>query len=331
MSHLLRELIAATIMVTAGAAYTSTYAQAQAQQPKLSQAQAGYYRMQLGDVEITALSDGTLPIPALSLLTNTQPGEVKKRLGEAYQTASVNTSINAYLVKSNGRLMLVDAGTGELFGPTLNKLEVSLKGAGVMPEQITDILITHIHTDHTGGLMDGARMVFPNATLHMDRRERDYWLSPVNRDQASAANRKYFDEALAKVKPYVDAEKVQVFDGATLLFPGIRSIASPGHTPGHSFYEIQSKGDKLLFWGDVVHVADVQMPDPAVTIAFDVDPIQAAATRKVAFADAVKGRYWVAGDHISFPGIGHLRQDGTGYRWVAIPYVNDYSKTADAK
>lgn len=330
MSHLLRKLIAATIMVSVGVAYTSTYAQTQ--QPKLSQAQAGYYRMQLGDVEITALSDGTLPIPALSLLTNTHPGEVEKRLGEAYQIASsVNTSINAYLLKSNGRLMLVDAGTGELLGPTLNKLEASLKAAGVMPEQITDILVTHIHTDHTGGLMDGARMVFPHATLHMDRRERDYWLSPVNREQASAADKKYFDEALAKVKPYVDAEKVQVFDGTTQLFPGIRSIASPGHTPGHSFYEIQSKGDKLLFWGDLVHVADVQMPDPAVTIAFDVDPAKAAATRKAAFTDAVKGRYWVAGDHISFPGIGHLRQDGKGYRWVAIPYVNDYSKTADAK
>jgi glyoxylase-like metal-dependent hydrolase (beta-lactamase superfamily II) len=330
MSPLPRLLFAAATVLSAGVAHTSAHAQAP--QAKLSQAQAGYYRMQLGDIEITALSDGTVAIPAASLLTNTRTGEVEERLADAFQNTSVNTSINAYLVKSNGRLMLVDAGAGELFGPALNKLEASLKGAGVLPEQITDILVTHIHTDHTGGLMDGTRMVFQNATLHMDSRERDYWLSPANREHASASNKKYFDEALAKVKPYVDAGKMQVFDGTAQLFPGIRSIASPGHTPGHSFYEIQAKGgDKLIFWGDVVHVADVQMPDPAVTIAFDVDPAKAAATRKAAFADAVEGRYWVAGDHISFPGIGHLRQDGKGYRWVAIPYVNDYAKTAGAK
>lgn len=330
MSPLLRHLFAATAVLSAGLASTSAHAQAP--QAKLSQAQAGYYRMQLGDVEITALSDGTVAIPAASLLTHTRTGEVEKRLADAYQSTSVNTSINAYLVKSNGRLMLVDAGAGDLLGPSLNKLETSLKAAGVLPDHITDILVTHIHTDHTGGLMDGARMVFRNATLHMDSRERDYWLSAANREHASAANKKYFDEALAKVKPYVDAGKVQVFDGATQLFPGIRSIATPGHTPGHSAYEVRSAGgDKLVFWGDLVHVADVQMPDPAVTIAFDVDPVKAAATRKLAFADAVKGRYWVAGDHISFPGIGHLRQDGKGYRWVAIPYVNDYATPAGAK
>jgi glyoxylase-like metal-dependent hydrolase (beta-lactamase superfamily II) len=329
MSPLLRLLFAATTVLSAAVAYTSAHAQAP--QAKLNQAQAGYYRMQLGDVEITALSDGTVAIPAASLLTHTRTGEVEARLADAYQSTSVNTSINAYLVKSNGRLMLVDAGAGELFGPALNKLEASLKATGVQPEQITDILVTHIHTDHTGGLMDGTRMVFRNATLHMDSRERDYWLSPNNREHAAAANKKYFDEAVSKVKPYVDAGKVQVFDGTTALFPGIRSIASPGHTPGHSFYEIRSKGEQLLFWGDVVHVADVQMPDPTVTIAFDVDSDKAAATRKMAFSDAVKGRYWVAGDHISFPGIGHLRQDGKGYRWVAIPYVNDYFKVAAAK
>jgi glyoxylase-like metal-dependent hydrolase (beta-lactamase superfamily II) len=329
MSPLLRQLVVATLIATSGGAFSAAHAQAA--HATSSQAQAGYYRMQLGAFEITALSDGTLPIPTMTLLTNARPGEVEKLLGDAYQSAAVDESINAFLVKADQRLILVDAGTGLLFGPTLDKLEASLKGAGVSPDQITDILITHIHTDHTGGLMDGTRMVFPNATVHMDKRELAFWLSPVNRERASAADKKYFDEALIKVKPYVDAGKVQVFDGATELFPGIRSIASPGHTPGHSFYELQSQGEKLLFWGDLVHVADVQMPDPAVTIAFDVDPAQAARTRKKTFANAVTGRYWIAGAHMTFPGIGHLRSDAQGYRWAPITYINDYVQPGASK
>lgn len=126
------------------------------------------------------------------------------------------------------------------------------------------------------------------------------------------------------MKPYVDSGRVTTFSGATQLFPGIRSIPSPGHTPGHSFYALESKGEKLVFWGDLLHVAEVQLPNPGVTIVFDVDPAAAAAQRKHAFADALKGRYWVAGDHVAFPGVGHLRADGDGYRWVPMPYVNDY-------
>lgn len=323
---------AAVLASTASTLALGTFSAAYADAPRsrLSQSQAGYYRMQLGEFEVIALSDGTLQIPTTSLLTNTKPGEVEKLLSDAAQTTDVDESINAYLVKADGRLILIDAGTGLLFGPTLNKLEASLTAAGISAVQVTDILVTHIHTDHTGGLMDGTRTVFPNATVHMDRRELAYWLSAVNREQASAANKKYFEESVTKVKPYVDAGKVQAFDGTTQLFPGIRSIASPGHTPGHSFYEIQSKGEKLLFWGDLVHVADIQMPDPAVTIVFDVHPEQAALTRKRTFSDAAIGRYWIAGAHMTFPGIGHLRTDSQGYRWVPIPYINDFYKSAVA-
>lgn len=321
MTSLFRNMIIAGLIATSGGVFSA--AGAQTPHTPLSQPQAGYYRLQLGDFTVTALSDGTLPIPTLNLLQNAKPGEVKKLLNQAFQTTDVDESVNAFLIKADNRFILVDAGTGLLFGPSLNKLEYSLKGAGVSPAQISDILITHIHTDHTGGLMDGTRMVFPNATLHMDKRELAYWLSPANRDRAAASDKHYFDEAVSKVKPYADAGKVQVFDGATTLFPGIRSVPSPGHTPGHSFYQLQSKGEKLLFWGDLVHVADVQMHDPAVTIAFDVDPKQAALTRKKTLADAAAGRYWIAGAHMTFPGIGHLSKEGEGYRWVPVTYVND--------
>jgi glyoxylase-like metal-dependent hydrolase (beta-lactamase superfamily II) len=318
---LLASLLAAAVSVAVAVPVTQA---AEAPATKVSRYQAGYYHFKIGDVEVAALSDGTLPIPTLKLLTNAKPGEVASRLADAYQTTDVDASVNAYLIRAGDRLVLMDAGTGELYGPTLNKLEASLKGVGVTPDQITDILITHIHTDHTGGLMDGKRMVFPNATVHIEQKEVAYWLNAQNRAKAPEAAKKYFDEASAKVQPYMDAGRVSTFAGATEVLPGIKAIPAPGHTPGHTFYSLESKGQKLVFWGDLVHVADVQMPDPAVTIVFDVDPAAAAATRKKAFADAAEGRYWVAADHISFPGVGHLSRDGEGYRWVPMTYVNDH-------
>lgn len=289
--------------------------------------------MKVGDFEVIALSDGTVPLPVFDLLTNVKPVEIERLLSDAFVKAPLDASVNAFLIKPAGntnKLIMVDAGSGELYGPTLNKLIASLKAIGYEPEQITDILLTHIHTDHSGGLMDGTRMVFPNAVVHADKREVDYWLNPANRDKSKGNKEqlvRLFSEAAAKVKPYFDAGKVKAFDGDAQLFPGIRSIATPGHTPGHSFYAVESKGEKIVFFGDIMHVAEVQFPNPAVTIMFDSDSKAAAAQRKKAFADAAKNGYWVAPAHVSFPGIGHLRADGSGYKWIPIAYINDAHET----
>jgi glyoxylase-like metal-dependent hydrolase (beta-lactamase superfamily II) len=289
----------------------------------LSRAQAGYYHFRIGAVDVTALSDGTLSLEPHTLLTNTTPSQVKARLAEDFQDSAVDISVNAYLIEAAGRLILVDAGTGELFGPTLDKLPASIRAMGYQPEQITDILITHIHTDHTGGLTHGAAMVYPNATVHVAQQELDYWLSADNRRRAPEAKRKDFDEARAKLTPYLNAGRVRPFNGATQLFPGVRTIPSPGHTPGHSFFALDSEGETLVFWGDLLHIAEVQMPHPEVTIAFDIDPSAARRQRELAFADAAKHRYMVAPAHLSFPGTGHVRVDGAGYRWVPTTYRND--------
>lgn len=318
-------IFVAALSLAAGAVLIPD-ASAQTAATKLSKSQAGFYRMKVGDFEVTALSDGTVPFSVLDVLTNTKPGEVEKRLSDAYLKVPLDASVNAYLINAGSRLVMVDAGSGELYGPTLNKLVASLKAVGYEPEQITDILLTHIHTDHSGGLMDTNRMVFPNAVVHADKREVDYWLNPANRDK-SIGNKeqlvRLFREAAAKVKPYVDAGKVKTFDGDTQLFPGIKSIATPGHTPGHSFYAVESRGEKMVFWGDIMHVAEVQFPNPNVTISFDSDPKAAALQRKKAFADAAKNGYLVAPAHVSFPGIGRLRTDGKGYRWIPVAYIND--------
>ena len=102
--------------------------------------------------------------------------------------------------------------------------------------------------------------------------------------------------------------------------PGIKSTITAGHTPGHVIYTVESKGQKLVLLGDLMHVAAVQFDDPGVTIAFDTDSKAAAVHRKKAFADAAKGGYWVGSAHLPFPGIGHLRKDGAGYVFVPVNY-----------
>ena len=282
--------------------------------------QPGYYRMQVGDLEVTALSDGTIPQDVVKLLTNAQPGEIGRLLQLNYVTTPVETSVNAYLIKTIDKLILVDAGTADVFGPSLGYLTKSLHNAGYNPEQIDAVLITHIHPDHTGGLMDGDKMVFPNATIYISKPEVDFWFTEEKKQSAPEGLKYYYQNAAQKVGPYLKAGKVKVFEYGGELFPGITPIASPGHTPGHTFYAIESKGQKLVFWGDIMHVASVQLTDPSVTIQYDIDPKAAAFQRKKAFSDAAKYGYWVAGDHVSFPGIGHLRADGSKYVWVPVNY-----------
>ncbi|SFO45668.1 Glyoxylase, beta-lactamase superfamily II [Chitinophaga sp. YR627] len=283
-------------------------------------AQPGYYRMKLGDLEITALSDGTVPLAADQLLMNTRPGQIDSLLQYNFQALPLEASVNAYIINTGKELIMVDAGTAELYGPTLGHLPESIRAAGFKPEDIRKILITHIHTDHTGGLMEGDRMVFPNATVYISRPEVEFWFSDEQLQKAPADKKKYFTEGRTKVGPYLKAGKVKMFDYGGELLPGITPVATPGHTPGHTFYAVESKGEKMLFWGDIMHVAPVQFADPAVTIRFDIDPAAAAAARIKAFKEAVQGKYWIAVDHISFPGIGHLRQRGAGFEWIPVNY-----------
>jgi glyoxylase-like metal-dependent hydrolase (beta-lactamase superfamily II) len=307
-----------TAIAISGATLWATAAQAQA--PMVKTQAPGYYRMMLGAFEVTALSDGTVELPVDKLLTNTTPGKVDAALGRSFLKAPVETSVNGYLINTGTQLVLVDTGAAGLFGPTLGKLVANLKAAGYQPEQVNAVVITHMHPDHVGGLMTGGQMAFPNATVHADKHDADHWLSQANLDQAPADAKGFFQGAMASLNPYVKAGKLVTFDGNTDLVPGIKAQAAHGHTPGHSTFAVESQGQKIVLWGDLMHVAAVQFRDPSATIAFDTDSKAAAAVRKAAYADAAKQGYWVAGAHLSFPGIGHIRREGTGYAFVAANY-----------
>mgnify|MGYP003444245841 FL=1 len=156
--------------------------------------------------------------------------------------------------------------------------------------------------------------------MRVDQRDADFWLSQANLDKAPEEAKGFFKGAMASMNPYIAAGKFRPFDGSSDLVPGIKAVASHGHTPGHTTYVVESQGQKMALWGDLMHVGGVQFARPFVTIQFDVDPKAAAAQRKRAYAEAAREGHWVAAAHLPFPGIGHLRAEGRGYDFVPLNY-----------
>ena len=305
--------------LTAGVSVVSAPALADA--PMAKSAAPGYYRVMLGDFEVTALSDGILILPVEKLLTNTKPEKTLKALQKYHLSTPTTTSVNGYLINTGSKLVLIDTGAATLFGPTAGRLAKSLKAAGYTPEQVDEVYITHMHGDHVGGLMNGDQLAFPNAIVRADQHDADFWLSQANMDKAPAEAKGAFQGAMASINPYVKAGKFKTFSGDTELVPGVKAIAARGHTPGHSVYAVESKGQKLMLWGDLMHVAAVQFENPTVTISFDSDSKAAMAQRLKAYADAAKQGYMVGATHLSFPGLGYVRKEGKAYAWVPVNYV----------
>jgi len=286
----------------------------------------GVYYFNVGDVRVTALSDGTVPQDLHKLLRDTTNERTDGLLRASFLVNPVEASINEWLFKLGDRTVLVDTGSGDLFGPGYGgKLVQSLSAAGVRPEQVTDILLTHAHDDHMGGLVQGGRLAFPNATVHVGKPDVDFFLDRSNAAR-SHYDMKYFDEAFAKLKPCVDAGKVETFSATTEIMPGVTAGLHPGHTPGSAFYTLESSGQKIVFVGDIVHIASVQFPDPTITIEYDVNTAQAAAVRQQAFSEFARDRTLIAVPHVPFPGVGHVRAVGTGFEWVPIDYGNRLMK-----
>ncbi len=281
----------------------------------------GIYQFELGDFTITVLSDGTVPQDLYTLLTNTNPGKIDSLLYRSFQANPIETSINVFVIDTGDKRVLVDTGAGELFGPKLGgRLQTSLKAVDCAPDEIDVVLLTHIHTDHSGGLVEGGQLMFPAATVYVGQPDVDFWLNRANAQTAQPNRRRSFDGAVKTVEPLLAAGKLKPFSAQTVILPGITACPTPGHTPGHSCYLVESGGHSIEFWGDIVHFASVQFSNPEITVMYDVDPNAAAQQRAKQFAHAANSRRLVAGTHLPFPGVGHIRAEDKGYTWVPIDY-----------
>lgn len=293
-----------------------------AEAPQVRTQVPGYYRQMLGAFEVTSLYDGQITLDA-KLLQNTTPRQVQTLLAKMFRANPTPTAVIAYLVNTGNKLVLVDAGAAKVFGPTLGQVLSNLKAAGYDPAQVDAVLITHMHGDHVGGLLgpDG-QPAFPNAQVYADKADAEHWLSPEVAAKAPDAAKGFFKMAQDAIAPYAKAGHFKTFEGDAEIVSGVKSVNEHGHTPGHTGYLFESKGQKLLVWGDVVHNGAVQFPQPKVTIEFDSDPAKALATRLKLFGWTAKEAFLVAGAHLPFPGVGHVRADGKGsYTWVPIDFA----------
>lgn len=282
----------------------------------------GYYRTTLGQFEITALYDGAIELDT-AILHNTSPEELATFLSRAFVgNPKMQTAVNAYLINTGKNLVLVDAGAGVLFGPTLGFVVQNLVASGYDPAQVDTVIITHLHGDHMGGLNNAqGGPLFPNATVFVAKADNDFWLSQEIADDAAPEVQPFFKMARDTAAPLIAAGKWKTFGEGDPLVSGLTAVKANGHTPGHTAYELESEGRKMLIWGDLVHAHAIQFARPGVSVEFDIDQQQAIETRKRIMAETSTSKIRVAGMHLPFPGIGHVRAEGDGsYSWVPIEF-----------
>lgn len=281
----------------------------------------GYYRQLLGQFEVTALFDGAIQLDE-KLLKNVPKRELQRLLAREFlQGPKVQTAVNAYLVNTGNKLVLVDAGAAKGFGPSLGKIAENLKASGYAPEQIDFVLLTHLHADHVNGLATPeGKAAFPNAEVWAAKADADFWLSEEVAGKAPEGFRAFFKMARDAAAPYLASGKWKTFDTERELLSGVKALDTRGHTPGHASYLFVSGDARLLVLGDLVHNHAVQFARPETAFEYDVDAKQAVATRKRIFALAAKEKLLVAGMHLPFPGMGHVRREPRGFAWVPVEF-----------
>ena len=268
----------------------------------------------VGDTTVTAVSDGNLKT-GLDCVLGLSQEECATLAGCAYD-APIWLPVNSFLVDLAGRKVLVDAGSGPNMQPTLGRLPENLRALGTAPEDIDTILLTHLHSDHANGLIDAeGKAVFPNAGLVLHQEESRFWLERDAGAGDSDRVRRTLTVSKQVTAPY-RARIRTVPDGEAL--PGIRAELNPGHTPGHTGWLIESGGERLLIWGDIVHLPAIQVPRPDAGLVYDVDAAMAPQTRRRVFDRVARERLAVAGAHLPFPGFATVERGGDGYACVAV-------------
>lgn len=279
--------------------------------PAFTGAQPGFYHFKIGSIDAVALNDGGFAPPVKDSPFGV--GEPTEKVVEALRegfapTDRVHLQFNVLLLRIDGQLALIDAGSGSLNGDAGGKLVGRLAEVGVRPEQISTIVITHMHGDHFGGLLDKAgQPVFKNARLFLHRVEHAYWS----------------EKGDANVQKYLNAfkDEWQLVSGGEKVLGALEIVEAFGHTPGHSCVRISSGPEQLFHLADTVHSHVVSFSHPEWVMRFDVQSDAAIATRKRMLELCAGDGRRVFGGHLPFPALGHVRRAGRAYEYLIEPWM----------
>ncbi|HEY5825387.1 MAG TPA: MBL fold metallo-hydrolase [Cyclobacteriaceae bacterium] len=283
---------------------------------------SGHFEFTVGQLKLLVVTDGhSLFKPIQPIFAPGISGqEVNALLQEYYQpTDGIDLALNVLVIKKDKQVILIDTGCGVNFGPQSGKLSDNLRTAGIDPAAVTDIILTHAHPDHLGGMLNSEGLsVFPNATVFISRLEYDFWTSP-NPDFSKSKSDKAFAGSMVNLatrtlKTY--QSRMRYYQEGDILFDCIRMKLSAGHTPGHSLLHIFSGKEELMHIADTVHTHVLLMAHPEWGQVFDTNFDQAIDARKKVLEQIATSRSRIFSYHLPWPGLGHVRKKQMGYEWV---------------
>jgi glyoxylase-like metal-dependent hydrolase (beta-lactamase superfamily II) len=287
---------------------------------------ASYYHFNIGEFSATIIGDGQAQFPAHPLYAvNARPGEVKKALRRRFlDTEKYTLQCNILLVNNGRDKVLIDTGAGPTLGNDLGHLPTHLRAAGVQPDQITAVLVSHGHLDHIGGLVGPSGLPnFPNAQLYLSEPEWRFWHSNTidlsSMPIADGFRQNFINAARTNLEPL--KERITTFKFGQEVLPGITAIPAQGHSPGHTAFLVASGPDSLLHAGDVFHHPAFDLAHPQWATAFDQDAALAHQTRRALLGQASSDRSLLMAYHLPFPALGHVRKVGRRYEWVAANWL----------
>ena len=281
------------------------------------------YALQVGKIDVMVVSDGVLSLPGAMLGHNADPAVRAAWLEDKFLPPDVlEWALNVVVVRSGGRTILVDAGIGREF-PDLERaglLAQRLEAAGIDPASVTDVVLTHMHMDHVGGLLaDGVKeRLRPDLRVHVAAAEAEFWELP---DFSRVSMPPGFPDALRRTgKRFLEEyhSLLRTFENEYEVAPGVVVQRTGGHTPGHSVVRLASGGNRLTFAGDAVFQVGFEHPD--WYNGFEHDPEEAARVRVRLLRELAANRESLVATHLSFPSVCHVAVDGDAFRWVPGPW-----------